>query len=207
MLEPEFPPSRRQSLRLDSANSSSSVPHEALNRILEGSTLTAVAPMSLEASKMGETVCDVLKNLSDLKFGKIGKLIVVQIIAALILVVLSLTLSVTGSHISASLFSAAILIVIQLSPSIGCILLDSPHVSFVFRFSTQVCAYFNALWSVVSWMITAENRGFILLAIATLQYGCHCALAYYDYKERNERRLKRELRGLLFARRKPTLHI
>jgi len=204
LLEPEFPPSRTQSLRLNSAPKSS-LQSEALKKLLEGSTITAVAPMSSELSKANEaenctTVCDFLKLLPDLtlpnlKFGKVETLIAAQVITALILVVLSLTLSVTGSTISSAMLSGAILIIVQLLPSIGCLLFESPHVSFVFRLSTQICAYFNSLWSVVYWMMVSESRVFLLLAIATLQYGCLCALNYYDYQERNERRLERKLRG------------
>jgi len=161
----------------------------APNNMLANSVLTTFAPMSTQSSNANCTgVCDLLKNLPDFKLdnglGKIEKLIAIQIIAALILVVLSLTLSVTGSKIPSAMFSSAILVIVQLLPAIGCLLLKSQHLSFVFRMSTQMCTYFNVFSSIISWTITSDSRSFILLAVATLQYGSFCLLNYYEYKEK-----------------------
>jgi len=195
-LEPEFPPSRAPSLQLNLLNT------WQLNNgkgPIESSVITAVAPISSEnldrpsiASQVDPIGNSFKLMVAELKVGKIEKLVVIQLLVSLMLIVFSLTLSVSGDTFSSATFSAAILIVFQLLPTIGCILFKSKHVSFVFRLSTQIFTYANVNWALVSWMSASNYKVLLLMAVATLQYGCHCILSYYDYQEKLQRRIKRE---------------
>jgi len=214
VLESEYPPSRNPSLRITQKSAPASplakelkYPNWGKDRQKPKNDTTTAKEANGAHKPNKEKVTEdaifnrneLVKKLSDLKmayppeFDSVELVVIGQLIVALLFLVASVALSVTGASLSPALFYAGVLIAVQLSPTISLWLLDSAHVSFAFRTSSQVCAFSNGLMSIASWMLESgqASRVIFLLVIATLQFGSLCLLNCCEYKEKQKRKQKK----------------